>query len=97
VVTGGEPFLATEIEELTAKLKPLGSHITIETAATLFKPVACDLISMSPKLANSTPWKRAKGKFAKMHETARLNFAVMQHHRRLQYQLKFVESPRRFQ
>jgi 7-carboxy-7-deazaguanine synthase len=91
VVTGGEPFLATEIEELTAKLKPLGSHITIETAATLFKLVACDLISMSPKLANSTPWKRAKGKFAKMHETARLNFAVMQQFiDGYEYQLKFV-------
>jgi 7-carboxy-7-deazaguanine synthase len=91
VVTGGEPLLAREIEELTAKLKPLGSHITIETAATLFKPVACDLVSMSPKLANSTPWNRAKGKFAQMHETGRLNFAVMQQFiDGYEYQLKFV-------
>ena len=91
VVTGGEPLLAGEIEELTAKLKPLGSHITIETAATLFKPVACDLISMSPKLANSIPWNRAKGKFAQMHETGRLNFAVMQQFiDGYEYQLKFV-------
>src|SRR4249920_89288 len=47
VVTGGEPFLAPEIEELTAEIKSLGAHITIETAATLLKPVACDLVSMS--------------------------------------------------
>ena len=91
VVTGGEPLLAGEIEDLTAKLKTLGSHIIIETAATLFKPVACDLISMSPKLANSTPWNRAKGKFAHMHETGRLNFEVMQQFiDGYEYQLKFV-------
>jgi 7-carboxy-7-deazaguanine synthase len=91
VVTGGEPLLAADIEELTAQLKPLGSHITIETAATLFKPVACDLISMSPKLAHSTPWHRAKGKFAKMHEMRRLNFEVMQQFiDGYDYQLKFV-------
>jgi 7-carboxy-7-deazaguanine synthase len=91
VITGGEPFLAPEIEELTYKLKSNGAHITIETAATIFKPVACDLASLSPKLSNSTPWKRARGQFARMHESRRLNYAVMQ---KLldayDYQLKFV-------
>jgi 7-carboxy-7-deazaguanine synthase len=95
VVTGGEPFLAAEIEELTTRLKPSGAHITIETAATLFKRVACDLVSMSPKLANSTPWRRAKGKFAKMHEAGRLNFEVMQQFiDNYNYQLKFVVNQR---
>ncbi len=95
VVTGGEPFLAPELEELTVGIRPLGAHVTIETAATLFKPVACDLVSMSPKLANSTPWRRAKGKFAKMHETTRLNFKVMQQFiDRYDYQLKFVVNQR---
>ena len=59
VVTGGEPLLARQIEELTDKLKQSGAHVTIETAATIYKPFTADLISMSPKLANSTPWKRA--------------------------------------
>jgi len=96
VVTGGEPLLAPEIEELTKELKREGAHLTIETAATIFKPVACDLISMSPKLANSTPWKRAKGKFAKMHEVRRLNFGVMQEFLDgYDYQLKFVVERRR--
>lgn len=96
VVTGGEPFLAVEIEELTARMKALGAHITIETAATLFKPVACDLVSMSPKLANSIPWRRAKGKFAKMHEKTRLNFKVMQQFiDTYDYQLKFVVNQRK--
>lgn len=77
VITGGEPLLAPEIEELTRELKRNGAHITIETAATIFKPVACDLMSLSPKLANSTPWKKARGKFAEMHEVRRLNFDVL--------------------
>jgi len=78
VITGGEPLLAREIEELSTELKRSAAHVTIETAATIFKPVACDLVSLSPKLAHSTPWKRAGGQFAKMHEQRRLNYDVMQ-------------------
>lgn len=99
VITGGEPLLAPEIEELTQELKRIDAHITIETAATVFKPVACDLMSLSPKLANSTPWKREKGKFAKMHEESRLNFDVLRKFLAgYDYQLKFVlERPRDFE
>ena len=96
VVTGGEPLLAPEIEELTTKLKQKDYHITIETAATIFKPVVCDLLSMSPKLSNSTPWKREKGKFAKMHEGHRLNLPVIEKFMEgYDYQLKFVVERRR--
>ena len=95
VITGGEPLLAPEIEELTQELKRNGAHITIETAATIFKPVACDLISLSPKLANSTPWKKERGKFAGMHEERRLNFGVLQKFLHgYDYQLKFVVERR---
>ena len=91
VITGGEPFLAPDLEELTLELKQRGAHITIETAATIFKPVAADLISLSPKLANSTPWKRSKGEFAAMHDKRRLNYRVMQQFiDGYDYQLKFV-------
>ena len=96
VITGGEPLLAHEIEELTRRLKQAGYHITIETAATIFKPVICDLISMSPKLSNSTPWKRERGKFARMHEEHRLNLPVIQSFMdAYDYQLKFVVEGRR--
>ncbi len=96
VITGGEPLLAPEIEELTQELKRSGAHITIETAATIFKPVTCDLISLSPKLANSTPWKRARGKFAAMHEERRLNLSVIgKYLAAYDYQLKFVVERRR--
>src|ERR1044071_6747802 len=60
VVTGGEPMIAPEILPLTERLRDAGLHITIETAGTVFHPVACDLMSISPKLANSTP----EGKFS---------------------------------
>lgn len=96
VVTGGEPLLAPEIEELTFRLKQRGAHLTIETAATIFKPVAADLISMSPKLANSTPWKREGGKFAPTHERRRLNPTVIQKFLHAHdYQLKFVVERRK--
>jgi 7-carboxy-7-deazaguanine synthase len=91
VVTGGEPLLAADIERLAVELERIGKHVTIETAATIFKPVPCDLVSLSPKLANSTPWKKQRGKFAAMHERRRLNFPVIQKYLDgYDYQLKFV-------
>ncbi len=96
VITGGEPLLTRAIEELTVELKKKGFHITIETAATIYKPVVCDLVSMSPKLANSTPWKRERGKFALMHEQSRLNFEVMQQFvDGYDYQFKFVAEEKK--
>ncbi|HYQ97750.1 MAG TPA: 7-carboxy-7-deazaguanine synthase QueE [Candidatus Nitrosocosmicus sp.] len=91
VLTGGEPLLSHEIEELSVTLKTAGAHVTIETAATIFKPVSCDLVSMSPKLSNSTPWQKQNGRFAAMHDQHRLNYNVVQRFiDRYDYQLKFV-------
>jgi 7-carboxy-7-deazaguanine synthase len=55
VVTGGEPMLHAELIPLTSELRRRGRHITIETAGTLYLPAACDLMSISPKLAGSAP------------------------------------------
>ena len=55
VITGGEPMLFADVVPLSDALSRLGRHITIETAATVDRPVHCDLMSISPKLANSTP------------------------------------------
>lgn len=91
VLTGGEPLLSHEIEELSVTLKTAGAHVTIETAATIFKPVSCDLVSMSPKLSNSTPWQKQNGRFAAMHDQHRLNYNVVQRFiDSYDYQLKFV-------
>jgi 7-carboxy-7-deazaguanine synthase len=91
VVTGGEPMIAPEIILLTERLRGLGLHITIETAGTVFKPVACDLMSISPKLSNSTP----QGPWTEQHNRLRINREVlMQLMSRYEYQLKFViENP----
>src|SRR5450432_705830 len=51
VITGGEPMIMPDIVELCAELKSRGHHITIETAATVFKHLKLDLASLSPKLA----------------------------------------------
>lgn len=60
VVTGGEPMLFDAVEPLCAGLRQLGMRITIETAGTIHRSpdrLACDLMSISPKLADSAPQK----------------------------------------
>lgn len=93
VVTGGEPMIAPEISQLTGRLHAAGLHITIETAGTVYVPVDCDLMSISPKLANSTPTERDGGRWAAQHERLRFQPDVL---RRLTagylFQLKFVVS-----
>ena len=86
VVTGGEPMIAPGIGELTRRLRDAGLHITIETAGTVYADVACDLMSISPKLANSTP----EGPFQAQHERLRRNPEVLEKLMRYPYQLKFV-------
>src|SRR6188472_2686766 len=91
VLTGGEPMLFDPIDELARELKQRGHTITIETAGTIYRELPCDLMSISPKLSNSTPddqnWKER-------HEQTRLQPDVLQ---KLidtyPYQLKFVVNP----
>ncbi len=91
VLTGGEPMLFSETVDLTNRLRARGLHITIETAGTVYQPVACDLMSISPKLANSTPLEREGGRWAAQHDRLRYQPEVL---KRLMteyhYQLKFV-------
>jgi 7-carboxy-7-deazaguanine synthase len=91
VVTGGEPLIAPGIEDLCAALHRRGYHVTIETAAVVFKEVACDLASLSPKLSNSIPHEREGGRWAERHDRQRLRLDVIQAFMdRTDYQLKFV-------
>jgi 7-carboxy-7-deazaguanine synthase len=91
VITGGEPMIAPEIVRLTGMLRDAKLHITIETAGTVYAPVACDLMSISPKLANSVPQQREGGRWAAQHDRLRYQPEVL---KRLtaeyDYQLKFV-------
>ncbi len=91
VLTGGEPMLPAETVPLTRRLAAEGIHITIETAGTIDRPVECDLMSISPKLSNSTPAAQRAGPWTGRHEALRHQPAVI---RRLicdyDYQIKFV-------
>jgi 7-carboxy-7-deazaguanine synthase len=84
-------MIAPDIIPLTERLRALSLHITIETAGTVFQPVACDLMSISPKLANSTP----NGRWAAQHDRLRIQPEVLlELMARYPYQLKFViEKP----
>lgn len=89
VLTGGEPMLFDVIEPLIQTLKAAGHIITVETAGTVFRDVPVDLMSISPKLANSTP-PEASG-WAERHERTRLDVEPLKKLiNRYDYQLKFV-------
>lgn len=91
VVTGGEPLLLPDIVPLTAELQAKGHFVTLETAGTVFREAPADLMSISPKLANSTPSTKRSPTWSKRHEELRHRPKVI---RRLiensPYQLKFV-------
>lgn len=93
VLTGGEPLVAKGIHELAASLREMGKHITIETAGTVAPGgIACDLASLSPKLANSTPLQgEIEAGWITRHEKARLVPEVIAEWiKHYDYQLKFV-------
>ena len=80
-------MIAPGIVELSQRFRELGMHITVETAGTVFTPVACDLMSISPKLSNSTP----EGVFHAQHERLRWQPDVLLRlMETYDYQLKFV-------
>jgi len=87
VLTGGEPMIAPGIGELSRRFRERGMHVTIETAGTVFAPVECDLMSISPKLSNSAP----EGVFQTQHERLRLQPNILLRLMSIcDYQLKFV-------
>jgi 7-carboxy-7-deazaguanine synthase len=85
VLTGGEPMMFPTLPDLAARLADRAAmHITIETAGTIL-PVdglpVCHLMSISPKLANSTPRNDPRdptGAWSARHEERRLNIPVLQ-------------------
>ncbi|XZE18836.1 7-carboxy-7-deazaguanine synthase QueE [Pirellulaceae bacterium SH449] len=91
VLTGGEPLIFEEVAQLTAELKALGKHITIETAGTIDLEATCDLWSISPKLSNSTPVGFASEEWIANHDKRRHRPEIVQRLiQRGDYQLKFV-------
>jgi 7-carboxy-7-deazaguanine synthase len=91
VLTGGEPMLYAELIPLCDRLRASGRHVTVETAGTLYLPVACDLMSISPKFASSAPAREKHPHWSRRHNRDRHRPTVI---RRLiaehEYQVKFV-------
>ena len=84
-------MIQEEVVQLTAGLKELGLHVTIETSGTKYAPVTCDLMSISPKLSNSTPHTRDGGRWAAQHDRLRIQIDVLKELiKNYEYQLKFV-------
>jgi 7-carboxy-7-deazaguanine synthase len=90
VLTGGEPFIFANLHELCHGLRSAGEHLTIETAATIYQRLECDLISISPKLSGSAP-DASHGSWQRTHNQRRQRLDIV---RKLMsehpYQLKFV-------
>ena len=89
VVTGGEPMLQPGVVPLTRALSERGFVVTIETAGTVDAEVTADLMSISPKLGNSTPiddpvWKSRHEENRDAPEVIRRWLEAFD------YQLKFV-------
>jgi 7-carboxy-7-deazaguanine synthase len=91
VLTGGEPMLFEQMASLASMLRDVGFHITVETAGTVDRPIACDLMSISPKLSSSTPGRAGArsgpvvedprdptGAWRQRHEQRRLNIPALQ-------------------
>jgi 7-carboxy-7-deazaguanine synthase len=91
VITGGEPMIFDALVDLCSELRQQNRHITIETAGTISRELACDLWSISPKLSNSTPVGFASEEWIKNHDQRRRQPEIV---RQLMsqgdYQLKFV-------
>ncbi len=71
VITGGEPFVNEHFPQLVKSLRSACKHITVETSGIEYiGGLPIDLVSLSPKLANSTP---PELEMAMIHEKKRLN------------------------
>jgi len=91
VVTGGEPLLWENLGVLSERLRAGGRHVTIETAGTIFRAVECDLMSISPKLANSDPGADRPDGVRSDHRRRRIDVrALRQLLESYAHQLKFV-------
>jgi len=98
VLTGGEPMMFPQTPALTRLLAAAGLHVTIETAGTIDSDATCHLLSLSPKLANSTPIegdpRDPTGAWRARHEARRLNPEALRAllSRHPERQLKFVAA-----
>jgi 7-carboxy-7-deazaguanine synthase len=94
VLTGGEPLLQPGSELLCEQLLAAGHFVTIETAGTVFRPAPASLMSISPKLANSSPARVGSAeamRWQQRHDQSRSRPDVISRFvASCEYQFKFV-------
>jgi 7-carboxy-7-deazaguanine synthase len=99
VLTGGEPTVHEASADLLDRLSARGYHTTVETNGTVFRDAAIDLVSLSPKLASSTPTPDRPpvggdadlDGWTERHEERRLDYDVLARYvETYPVQLKFV-------
>jgi 7-carboxy-7-deazaguanine synthase len=100
VLTGGEPLLHEAAVSLLDRLGAGGYHTTVETNGTVYRDAHVDLLSLSPKLENSTPTPernpKGEGEWATHHAERRLDVETMAALvEAYPFQLKFVVSGER--
>jgi 7-carboxy-7-deazaguanine synthase len=89
VLTGGEPAIFPQCGQMCEQLKQHHKQITLETAGTVFVDFPVDLLSISPKLSNSSPlgdpWRLD-------HDARRTQMGVLQRliSANRDFQIKFV-------
>ena len=81
-----------EIGQLTEGLRAVGLHVTVETAGTVDPTFSCDLLSLSPKTANSDPVGNERARHLRLRED--LNVVRRLLARFPEYQVKFVVEGR---
>jgi 7-carboxy-7-deazaguanine synthase len=81
VLTGGEPLIHDAAVDLIERLDAAGYHITVETNGTIHRDAPIDLVSVSPKLSNSTPTAErdpaGDGEWADRHDERRIDMAAL--------------------
>ena len=91
MLTGGEPLLFSELIPLCGGLRAAWWTYHHRNGRHFYLPLECELLSINPKLANSTPSATQAGKWQLRHERSR--FAPEVIHRLIgehEYQFKFV-------
>lgn len=88
VLTGGEPLLQKNIDDVLSKLSKRNFFISLETNGTIYKSLPIQFVSISPKLGSSVP---ISSKYASSHDMIRYNKEALRSWiSNYQYQLKFV-------
>lgn len=91
IITGGEPTINENLNELIKIIRDNGYYVTVETNATNIMNLECDLVSMSPKLSNSICYTEQDEVTISKYNNLRININAIKHYiHNNNYQIKFV-------